>query len=761
MKTRKRFYSIRIRLLTAFLLLAVVPLSVAGLYGIYYSIRALVDNTLHNIEYEVSSKAEDIEKFLKKIHNHVLYLSRSPTLLELIETENPVIRKRLENEFLNFSKAYPYYYQIRYINESGMEIIRVDSYGDRTEIIPREKLQNKSDRYYFKDSVKYPEGECYVSPMDYNIEWGKVETPLKSVVRFATPVFDTEYKNRGIIIINLYGSYIIEQMQKINIAKSGITFLVNHKGEYLAHSEYYGYSDKAVSNSTSLANGIRNLNKDYPPEIVSNILSKKNGIEIIEDKIVSYSPILTGDRLSKSFWAFSLVYPRKTIFEPIMRFKMVFLIIGAATILASIIIGIFMARHFTLPLSEFLKDVDSIAEGDFSHRLTINSRDELEQLADRFNLMAEKLEEQRKKVINWNEELKREVEKRTKELKFEKNRLEGILTCAAEGIIVADENNKVVMINPSAEKILGIHRNNIVGKNFLQCHRRPENVEEIINKEKSSNLPISTVSVYNSKILDINVVSVKLDERNHGSMMIFRDITDRHKLEESQKKLEKQMFQAEKLSSLAVLSAGLSHEIGNPLAAIKVVVQAMESELNLSGNQKRFSERIITEVNRLNSFLRTFSDFARPTEKHVTTIDPVKILKEVLFWINKKASNQGISIDYRDNGAIPMIKADPQQIHQVLINLILNAMDATPNGGKINILTESDGADIKIKVADTGKGIPAEIIERMFDPFFTTKPTGTGLGLSIAHKIVHDHGGEINVLSEEGKGTTFEVILPV
>jgi PAS domain S-box-containing protein len=760
-KGRKRFYSIRIRLLIAFILLAVLPLTVSGLYGVYYSVNSLVSTTIRHLEYEISSKAEDIEKFINNIHSHVLYLSRSPALLELIETENPLFRKRLENEFLNFSMAHPYYYQIRYINESGMEIIRVDSYGDWAGVIPREKLQNKSDRYYFIDSMRYPEGECYVSPMDYNVEWGIVETPLKPVVRFATPVFDTERKNRGIIIINLYGSYIVEQIQKMNIVKGGITFLANQKGGYLAYLMDSAYLNNQTSGVSATTSDTKNLNTDYSADVVSRIISGENGTEIHKDKIISYKSIPTGDRLAKSFWIISHVYPKEIIFDSVTKLKIAFMIIGFVTVFLSVIIGIFVARHFTLPLSEFLKDVDFIAEGDFSHRLNINSKDELEQLADRFNLMAEKLEEQRKKVINWNEELKREVEKRTRELKFEKNRFEGILTCAAEGIIVADESHKVVMINPSAEKILGIHRNDIIGKNFLQCHRRPENVEEIINKEKSGNLPLSTVAVYNSKILDINVVSVKLDERNHGSMMIFRDITDRHKLEESQKKLEKQMFQAEKLSSLAVLSAGLSHEIGNPLAAIKVVVQAMESELSLSGNQKRFPERIITEVNRLNSFLRTFSDFARPTEKHVTTIDPVKVIKDVLFWINKKASNQGISIIYRDNGAIPMIKADPQQIHHVLINLIINAMDATPNGGKITILTESDGAGIKIKVSDTGKGIPPDIIERIFDPFFTTKPTGTGLGLSIAHKIVHDHGGEINVLSEEGKGTTFEVILPV
>lgn len=96
-----------------------------------------------------------------------------------------------------------------------MEIAGVDSNGERSEIISRERLQDKSDRYYWTDSVKYPEGECYVSPLDFNVEWGKIEIPLKPVVRIATPVFDGEHANRGIIIINLYGSYIIEQIQKM------------------------------------------------------------------------------------------------------------------------------------------------------------------------------------------------------------------------------------------------------------------------------------------------------------------------------------------------------------------------------------------------------------------------------------------------------------------------------------------------------------------------------------------------------------------
>jgi PAS domain S-box-containing protein len=765
MKNTKRFYGIRIRLITSFLLLAVLPLFIAGLYGIYYSVSSLAGITLNQLEYEVSSKADDIGRFLHNVHSHVLYLSRSVILSEMLERgANNAERKKLENHFLNFSMAHPYYYQIRYIDEKGMEIVRVDSDGERSKITLQERLQNKNDRYYFTDSVKYPEGECYVSPLDFNIEWGKIEIPLKPVVRIATPVFDGDHINRGIIIINLYGSYIIEQIQKMSVAKMGVTFLTNQRGEYLAHSEYYKYYNKPVSDLLSLIADIKNLSDDYSADLVSKILSKQKGAKVLRDKIISYSPISTGDRVSNSFWVLSLVYPTEIVFEPISRLRIAFLTIGGIAIFTSIIIGILMARHFTTPISEFLKDVDFIAEGDFSHRLNLNSRDELGQLADRFNIMADKLEESRARLTNWNEELKREVESRTKELKFEKNRLEGILICAAEGVIVADENDNVIMINPAAEKMLGISREDIIGKTFSQCHKEPENVKKMLKDSETNKLPISTISISGSKILDINVVAMKIDEKNFGSMMIFRDITDRHRLEESQRRLEKQMFQAEKLTSLSVLSAGIYHEIGNPLAAIKTVVQAMEEELSLSGSQKRFSERVIMEVDRLASFLKTFSAFARPSEKHIATIDIVKAIRDVLFWMDKEASNQGINIEYREDRPMPMIKADLQQIQQVLINILINAIHATPQGGKINIMTDYSGVKdekIKIKVSDTGRGIPDEILGKIFDPFFTTKPTGTGLGLSIAHKIIHDHGGEIKVFSRVGEGTTFEIALPV
>ncbi|MBI3754471.1 MAG: cache domain-containing protein, partial [Deltaproteobacteria bacterium] len=189
---------IKKKLLIALIGLAVLPFSVAGLYGIYYSVGALEDTTLRHLEYELSSKAEDIEKFLKTVHRDALFLSQTVVMKDIIDAKEVQgsrefhrLRKRLEQVIFIISQTRPYYYQIRYIDEKGREVVRVDSDGNTSTSIPFDKLQDKGDRYYFTEAMKYPKGSCYVSPMDLNIERGEIEFPHKPVVRIATPVFDS------------------------------------------------------------------------------------------------------------------------------------------------------------------------------------------------------------------------------------------------------------------------------------------------------------------------------------------------------------------------------------------------------------------------------------------------------------------------------------------------------------------------------------------------------------------------------------------
>ncbi len=393
---------------------------------------------------------------------------------------------------------------------------------------------------------------------------------------------------------------------------------------------------------------------DFSKEAVTKVLSGKTGTVKEPYRIVSYAPIHTGDVISKDYWILVLEYPKAQIFASVSRLRMVYIVIGIISILSSVVVGIWMARRLTRPILELHKEVEWIAEGDFNHKLDIRTGDEIESLAERFNNMVDALKESREKILKWNEELKAEVEKRTREL-----------------------------------------------------------------------------------------------ELSHTE----------------QQQMEKQLHQADKMASIGELSAGIAHEIGNPLASIKTVIQAMEDDSPLKGEQRKYLSRILKEVDRLAAFIRTFSNFAHPSIKQSSACRIDRVLKDVLFLVRKEAMKQGIIIDEVIGNDIPNVQIDPQQMQQIFINLLLNAIQAMPEGGSIRIEAGCNGAAdkdfIKVSISDTGCGISQEQIDKIFNPFFTTKPNGTGLGLSIVQKIINECNGRITVSSAVGKGTTFNIFLPL
>ena len=215
----------------------------------------------------------------------------------------------------------------------------------------------------------------------------------------------------------------------------------------------------------------------------------------------------------------------------------------------------------------------------------------------------------------------------------------------------------------------------------------------------------------------------------------------------------------EKLASLGELSAGLAHEVRNPLGIIK---NAAEGLLNRERSQKErelLLEIIVKESKRLNKLVSDFLTFARPTPPKKVEGSLKKLVEEVAFSMKGEIEKKGIALKLElDEALLPF---DRDQMRQVLINLFLNALDATPEGGEIGVSLLKEKQEVYLRLWDTGKGIPREHMDKVFDPFFTTKEKGTGLGLALAYRIVEEHGGTIKVDSREGKGTMVEIRLPV
>jgi len=242
----------------------------------------------------------------------------------------------------------------------------------------------------------------------------------------------------------------------------------------------------------------------------------------------------------------------------------------------------------------------------------------------------------------------------------------------------------------------------------------------------------------------------------------------------SQRRLEQQLIRSDKLASLGTLVAGIAHEINNPLGIIAGYSEALldrahEPELSGVRGFEDFPEYLRTihnEIFRCKGILKSLLEFARPSGGTFREIDINELIKEVLLLLKHRTARLQHTLSLTLNRDLPKISADAGSLRQLLMNLLLNAIYFTPEGGNISITTGPDGAEnadgVRLAVRDTGAGISADLIGKVFDPFFTTKPVGegTGLGLTICHRIVEEHGGTIDVESEPGKGTTFIIKLP-
>ena len=243
------------------------------------------------------------------------------------------------------------------------------------------------------------------------------------------------------------------------------------------------------------------------------------------------------------------------------------------------------------------------------------------------------------------------------------------------------------------------------------------------------------------------------------------------RLDESHRKLkdqtdilfqtEEQLRRADRLSALGELSAGMAHEIRNPLGSIKGAVEILRADYRPEDPKYEFIQILLKETDRLNLIVQEFLGFARPKQPELQPADLNEAIESVLTLTALEAKKAGVIVEKRLDPSIGMRSLDMNLLRQAFLNLVLNAIQAMESGGVLTIVSTLRGDAIEITVADTGIGINEENRKKLFSPFFTTKKYGTGLGLAIAYRIIENHRGTIDVTSGPGKGTTFTVKIPV
>jgi signal transduction histidine kinase len=274
-------------------------------------------------------------------------------------------------------------------------------------------------------------------------------------------------------------------------------------------------------------------------------------------------------------------------------------------------------------------------------------------------------------------------------------------------------------------------------------------------------------NLYNGRpITDDDIQLLTMFTRQAGlaieNCILYKYLEDAHS---ELKKAQETLLQREKLAALGEMAASVAHEIKNPLVSIGGYTRRLHKKLDNGLHEKKYTDAIIKEVDRLEGILNDILYFSKATKVVLEKFDVNRIIEETLTGIEDELKFQGIEVEKSLDVNLPEIPCDYQEIKQVFINLITNARDAMGGGGKLTVKTSSFSQEhrdyIGIEIKDTGQGIPSEVLHNIFNPFFTTKGWGTGLGLAICHRIVDGHGGVIEVNNDPGRGVTFTVKLPV
>jgi PAS domain S-box-containing protein len=567
---------------------------------------------------------------------------------------------------------------------------------------------------------------------------------LQPTLTISTPIRERDGRTVAVLAANLD----LETMDTIirdrtGLGKTGQAYLVDHYNVFVS-SERFG--------SESYPRGVHSVGIDAA-------VTGKNGSGMYRD--YAGMPVIGVYRwVSERDLALLVEIHQEEVFAPAQTQTIILVILGLGMVLAAAASIYLLARRIAAPILAVQQAALRVSQGELSAQAPVLTSDEIGELAKAFNLMAVKVRE-------LYDELKRKEE-----------HFRSLIESSSDIIAVLDERFRVVFVSPAVERVLGYSPEELVGTDpFRLLHPGDR---EWISAQVAHGLPSSESSprplVFRLahkgggwRVLEATGRNLLSHPAIAGIVIDARDVTERHQLEEK-------LSQAQKMEAVGRLAGGIAHDFNNLLTAVLGYSDVLLEESPLQSASREYVLEIRKAATRAASLTQQLLAYSRKQMLQPKTVDLNSLVSGMQNML-KRLIGEDIELSTRPAPDLLAVKADPNQIEQVIMNLAVNARDAMPQGGKIvfetcNVTLKADsfqqypelapGLYVVLSVSDTGIGMDAETRTRIFDPFFTTKGIGkgTGLGLSTAYGIVKQSGGHIGVSSEPGRGSTFTIYLP-
>jgi len=763
--------------------------------------------------------AETIADFLRHCENDLLFLSRTPLgnqdLLNFYTTRRSEVWKRfgLTEEI---HELIPLYRSIAFIDRTGKERIVIRdglllAASELRDVSAPSGTEYKNEDYFSRIS-KLKQGEIYVSHLtgfhvskqeqlagESDPEKANTEKLYDGVIRFGSPLFDSYGKFNGMVVISLDHQHLMEFTQHIDPGRNFSTvfpsyksgnyaFLFDDEGWIITHPKYWdirgvdrnGVPVPAYSRDSSEADidagriPFNLLQADFVhpnyPKVVTDVRSKKFGYVDITNvggakKIMSYAPIPyeTGDYSKYGVFGGVTIGFQVDQFHDaarkgsrlIHRGLRKHLSISALIILiTSILAGIsawLLSRGITRPLNQLIDGARRLAEGDTRSRVNVSTQDELGELANTFNFMSNELEIRKTNLLATLEELQHS----RYEILEERNFKESVLESISSAILTFSPDGLLTSINATGRLFFGssVYLGMDFEDVFIGWDDMAHRTALTLSKQCAyGRQPLHCDRGNGMTHFEVGFFPIGKDTEQ-GVTVTLRNETEKEKLRE-------EMLRLDRLASLGKLSAGIAHEVRNPLTGISLLLDDLHDRAALAADDLSMIKKALSEIERVERLISALLNYSSPVRADFRTGDLNMITNDTVLLMRRQCERQNVVIHLHAN-EIPRFRFDPEKIKQALLNIIKNALEAMPNGGIIEVVTSADHEHAILAVSDNGPGILEDDLPLIFEPFFTRKGAGTGLGLSITQRIVEEHCGIISVQRAEEAGTVFVLKLPL